>query len=226
MSGVSPAPDQLKNRPNLRFGSDYLHGPPRAPELHVGCNTLPDPPYPMPSRLRHEADTLRGWLACDQDLRFFLESGACSLRDQPVPSPESFDAQTRMMQYLLRIDSMALAWKARVVNPVESVGSWTLAADLLAGRAVPGDITPDVSEEVLMAWVVDRAGGALLAVAPAGGTEEDITVAATYPDALDEIAGLIRNLLDAQYAWTFAVFGTEPPPEQADLARALRGLRL
>lgn len=205
--------------------ADYLGSPPRAPELHLGYNTLPDPPYPMPSRLRHGADTVGGWLACDQDLRSFLESGARSLRGQPVPPRESFDTQTRMMQYLMRIDSMALAWKARTVDPTENVGAWTLAADLLAGRAVPGDITPDVSGEAILAWVVDRSGRVLLAAAPVGGTEDDITVAEAVPGAPDEIAGLVRDILDAQYAWTLAAFGAEPPPERADLARALRNLK-
>ncbi|HEY1706023.1 MAG TPA: hypothetical protein VGG75_40600, partial [Trebonia sp.] len=58
-----------------------------------------------------------------------------------------------MMQYLLRVDSMALAWKARTSDPAESVDAWTLAADLFSGRAGPeDDITvrqpdPDTHDE-------------------------------------------------------------------------------
>jgi hypothetical protein len=44
--------------------ADYLGNPPGSPAFHIGYNTLPDPPYPMPSRVYHDLDTLDGWLAC------------------------------------------------------------------------------------------------------------------------------------------------------------------
>lgn len=202
--------------------ADYLSDPPEAPEIHLGYNTLPDPPYPLPSRIQHGTETLSGWLGCDQDLRSFLESGIRSMRAQPVPSRESFDTQVRMMQYLMRIDAMALVWKARVVDPTQSVGAWTLAADVLAGRADSDDIASIHSGEMLIIWAADRTGGALTAMALVGGTEHDVTVAEA--DAPDEIIGLVGGLLDAQHAWTLAAFGAEPPPERADLARALRDM--
>ncbi|HUN32092.1 MAG TPA: hypothetical protein VMU95_08720 [Trebonia sp.] len=200
----------------------YLDEAPKAPAFHIGYNTLPDPPYPMPSRICHQQDTQEAWLGCGQDLSVFLESGARSLRAQPVPDGDSLDEQARIMQYLLRIDAMALAWKAHMVQPTRSVASWTLAADLLAGKAAPADIGPEGSEEALVTWAIDRAGMALLAWAPVNGAEDDIAVAAGAVAAPGDIAGLLGEVLHAQYAWTVATFGTEPPAAISSLTDILR----
>jgi hypothetical protein len=205
--------------------ADYLGNPPASPAFHIGYNTLPDPPYPMPSRIRHDLDTLDGWLACGQDVHLFLEAGLRSLRAHPVADPASFDDQTRLVHYLLRTDAMALAWRARVVHPTQSVAAWTLAADLLAGRAGPGDLTPDASEAVIVTVAVDRAGATLLAYASSTGTQDDILVAGTSGSAMDDVAVPLRDLLDAQHAWAIATFGTQPPPGKSALAQALRNLR-
>lgn len=47
-----------------------------------------------------------------------------------------------MMQRMLRMDSIALAWQAWMILPIESVASWTLTADILAGRTDPTDLDP------------------------------------------------------------------------------------
>jgi hypothetical protein len=204
--------------------ANYLGGPPGSPAFHIGYNTLPDPPYPMPSRIWHDLDTLDGWLACGQDLHMFLEIGLESLRAQPVPDPASFDDQTRLIQYLMRTDAMALVWKAHMVQPTQSVAAWTLTADLLAGRAVPGDLAPDASEAILVTVTVDRAGATLLAYVPCDGTEEDIIVAAATGSGVDDVALPLHDLLDAQYTWTTACFGTQPPAGSDALVQAIRGL--
>ncbi len=204
--------------------ADHLGVPMGSPAFHIGYNTLPDPPYPMPARILHDLDTLGGWLACGQDLGLFLEIGLRSLHAHPVPDAASFDDQTRLIQYLMRTDAMALAWRARMVDPAQSVAAWTLTADLLAGRAGPGDLTADASEQVLVIVAVDRAGATLLAYAPSAGTQDDITVARATGSAMDGVAVPLRDLLDAQHAWTSACFGNQSPHGEAALAQALRRL--
>jgi len=203
--------------------ADYLGRPPQSPEFHFGCNLLPDPPYPMPSRIRHDIETLDGWLACGQDLHLFLKVGVRSLRTHPAPDPAGFDDPTRLVYYLLRTDAMSLVWRARVVHPTASVAAWTLAADLLAGRADPDDLTSDASEAVLVSVTVDRADTTLFACAPYDGTEDDILVSTATGSAMDDVALPLRTLLHAQHEWTTACFGT-PPPGNTALAQAIQDL--
>jgi hypothetical protein len=61
-----------------------------------------------------------------------------------------------------------------------------------------------------VAVAVDRAGNALAGQIPAGGTSADIEI--TDDEAPDDeaIAGLLRDVLLAQYEWTAAVFGLVP----------------
>jgi hypothetical protein len=188
--------------------ADYLGAPPPAPRLHLGQNTLPDPPFPLASHIAFPAVD-GGWEKCGEDLPTFLAASARSLRAQPVPASSVFSEQQRMMQRMLRMDSIALAWQARMILPVESVPSWTLTADILAGRADPTDLDPDDSNPALLTWVVDRSGTALLAWTPADGAADQIAVS----DALDHddpIIALLADLLDAQYTWTVAAFGAVP----------------
>lgn len=210
--------------------ADYLSEAPPAPAFHAGYNTLPDPPFPLTAQVWHGIDTQAGWQACEQDLRLFLESGAASLRARPPADAGAYDEQTRAMQYLLRLDAMALAWRARHFSPTDSVAAWTLTADLLAGKAGPGDFSPEVAGESVIVWAVDRCGGSLLAWVPLGGTEDDIFVLAPGIDehdteaAEDDFAALLRQVLDAQCAWTLATFGADPPPHIAPVAASLRNL--
>jgi hypothetical protein len=201
----------------------YLDEPPASPGIFIGHNTMPDPPYPMPARAEH-FDTAEAWRTCGGDLYFFLESGLSALRAQPVPQASDFEEEIRRLQYLLRIDSMALAWRALSIDPASSVASWTLAADLFAGRATREDLTPDVATPTLATWAVDRAGTALLAVAPFGGTEDDITVEEAPDPAPDRVPHLLSDILSQQYSWTMTVFGSQPPPGLEQAADALRHL--
>jgi hypothetical protein len=201
--------------------ADYLAGPPGSPAFHIGYNTLADPPCPIASQLCLDLDTLDGWLACGQDLHLFLGVGLESLRAHPIPDPASFDNQARLITYFNRTDAMALAWRARMIHPAQSVAAWTLTADLLAGRAGLGDLSPNVCEAVLVTVAVDRAGATLLAYAPSGGTGADIIVAGATGSAMDDVAPPLRDLLNAQHAWTTAAFA-EAPPERTSLAQALQ----
>jgi hypothetical protein len=199
--------------------ADYLGSAPESPSFHLGYNTLPDPPCPIASHLWHGLDTRDAWRGCGQDLHLFLEVGLESLRAHPVPDPACFDAYARLIAHFNRTDAMGLVWRARMIYPAESVAAWTLTADLLAGRASPGDLTPDVCEAVLVTVAVDRAGATLLAYAPSGGTEDDIIVADAAGSAMDDVAPLLRDLLNAQHAWTTAAYA-DAPPEAAALAQA------
>jgi hypothetical protein len=186
--------------------AEYLDAPPRAPFLHMGQNTLPDPPFPMASAV-HFADLTDGWRQFAPDLVGLLAAGARSLRSAHVPDGAAYSEPTQKLQKLLRLDSIALACEARAIEPTESVAGWTLAADVLAGRRDPQDLDLDIARPSVVTWVVDRAGTALLGWAPASGTAGDITVTANeVPD--HPVIGQLRQILDTQYAWTTAVFGS------------------
>lgn len=108
-----------------------------------------------------------------------------------------------------------------MIHPAQSVAAWTLTADLLAGRAGADDLTPSVCEAVLVTVAVDRAGATLLAYAPSDGKEDDIIVAEATGSAMDDVAPSLRDLLNAQHAWTTAAFA-DALPERASLAQALQ----
>ena len=152
-----------------------------APRLHLGQNTLPDPPFPMPAEVPFGGEPGLGWLECGQSLPAFLRSGIAAVRSQPIPDSSSYSEQVRIAQRVMRFDSIALAWH----DP---------------GRA-PGPV---------VALAVDRAGNALAGWLPDGGTGADIEVTDDVPAADDLIAGLLRELLQAQYEWTSTVFGLVP----------------
>jgi hypothetical protein len=157
------------------------------PGLHLGQNTMPDPPFPMTAQVPF-GDLSEGWREAGEDLGAFLELGARTLRDQPKPHISCYTMQVRLLQYVLRFDSIALAWDARLVGQADGVA----------------------------AWVVDRAGNTLAGLAPADaavladGTVPGITVRADLLDPDDQVIPLLRDLLDAQYEWTTSVFGISP----------------
>jgi hypothetical protein len=62
----------------------------------------------------------------------------------------------------------------------------------------------------MVAVVVDRAGNALAGRIPADGTAADIQVIDNTPGGDDVVAGLLRDVLLAQYEWTSTVFGLVP----------------
>jgi hypothetical protein len=189
--------------------AEYLPDPPSVPRLHLGQNTLPDPPFPLSSHIPYAIPD-GAWDNCGRDLLVFLESGAQSMRAQPTPDGAAFSQQHRMMQRLLRMDAIALALKAQTLRATDSVANWTLAADALAGSVDPADLDEADGVASVAAWAADRAGTSLLGWGPLGGTSEQIAVSDDL--ALDDpVIMLLREILDAQYAWTTKVFGSGPP---------------
>jgi hypothetical protein len=188
--------------------TEYVAATPPVPRLHLGHNTLPNPPSPVVGHIAFPV-VEGAWQRCGQHLFAFLASAARSLREQPKPPGSVFSEQHRTLQRLLRIDSIAMVWEVRMLLPTESVAGWTLAADVLAGRVGRQDLDASVAEPALAVWAADRAGAALLMWAPAGGTAEDIACDEDLLDADDPIVAHLTDVLDAQYAWTSAVFGTD-----------------
>jgi hypothetical protein len=189
--------------------AEYLPEPPSSPRLHLGQNTLPDPPFPLSSHIPYGIPD-GAWDNCGRDLLTFLESGAQSMRDQPTPDGAAFSTEHRMMQRMLRMDSIALAWTAQTLRATDSVANWTLTADALAGKINPADLESADGVPSVAAWATDRMGAALLGWVPIGGTGSQVRV--TNDLSLDDpVIALLREILDAQYAWTTAVFGCGPP---------------
>jgi hypothetical protein len=176
------------------------------PRLHLGQNTLPNPPFPMSSHLAFP-DVPGAWEACGKNLLVFLEAGARSLRIQSIPPVSEFGEEHRMLRKLLRTDSIAMALRVRYVMPTESVEGWTATADALAGRLSLYDLDPEVAGDAYVVWGVDRAGTAILMWAPAGSTEEDIGSLREFLKPEDPIVAHLMEVLDAQYTWTSKVFG-------------------
>jgi hypothetical protein len=160
--------------------AEYAGTAPPVPYLHLGHNTLPNPPFPMAAQVPF-GDLSEGWRECGEDLAAFLQAGARALRDQPVPDISAYSEQIRILQRVLRFDSIAMVWH-----------------------------DPGSAAFSLVALVVDRAGNALAGRIPAGGTAADIEMTGDEPTAGDAIADLLRDVLLAQYEWTSAVFGLVP----------------
>jgi hypothetical protein len=150
------------------------------PHLHLGQNTLPNPPFPMAAMVPF-GDLSEGWQECGEDLAMFLKAGARTLRNQPIPDVSSYSERIRTIQRALRFDSLAMVWH----DPARTAFS-------------------------MVAVVVDRAGNALAGRIPAGGTAPDIQVIDDTAAGDHVIAGLLRDVLLAQYEWTSTVFGLVP----------------
>ncbi|MGH3264259.1 MAG: hypothetical protein ACRDNS_19940 [Trebonia sp.] len=160
--------------------AEYTGTVPTVPQLHLGQNTLPDPPFPMAAMVPF-GDLSEGWRECDEDVAAFLRVGARTLLNQPLPAISAYSERIRTLQRVLRFDSIAMAWH----DPGRSAFS-------------------------IVAVVVDRAGNALTGHIPAGGTSADIRVIDSQPSGDDLIIGLLRDVLLAQYEWTSKVFGLVP----------------
>ena len=150
------------------------------PHLHLGQNTLPNPPFPMAAMVPF-GDLSEGWQECGEDLAMFLRAGARTLRNQPIPDVSAYSERIRTLQRILRFDSIAMVWH----DPARVGFS-------------------------MVAVVVDRSGNALAGRIPAGGTSADIQVIGDPPSGDDVIIGLLRDVLLAQYEWTSTVFGLVP----------------
>lgn len=160
--------------------AEYAGAPLPAPRLHLGQNTLPDPPFPMPAHVPF-GDLTRGWLECDESLARFLQAGITALRRQPIPDISDFREEVRILQRVLRFDSIAMAWH----DP---------------GRAMFS----------MVALAVDRAGNALAGRLPPGCGAAGIEVTAEEAPGDDTIVALLHEVLQAQYEWTAAAFGRVP----------------
>lgn len=189
--------------------TEYVDAPLQAPRLHLGQNTLPHPPLPLPAYVPF-GDLSEGWQECGKDLISFLKAGARSLRAQAIPDISEYSQQIRILQKVLRFDAIAMVWEGRMMRPADSVASWSLAADVLAGRRDPAGSDPAIAVPAVVTWVVDRAGTSLLGWYPAAGTCADIQIIGDAVTADDRIVALLRDVLLAQYAWTSTVFGLVP----------------
>jgi len=160
--------------------AEYAGAPPPVPRLHLGQNTLPDPPFPMAAEVPF-GDLSQGWQECHQNLAAFLQSGVMALRSQPIPDISAYSEQIRILQRVLRFDSIAMVWR----DPARTMFS-------------------------LVALAVDRAGNALAGWLPDGGSVPDIEVTDKRSIADDVIVALLHELLQAQYKWTTTAFGLVP----------------
>ncbi|MGH3278217.1 MAG: hypothetical protein ACRDNW_03675 [Trebonia sp.] len=150
------------------------------PRLHLGQNTLPDPPFPLPAQVPF-GDLSLGWLECDESLAAFLQTGIVTLRGQPIPDISDYREEIRILQRVLRFDSIAMVWH-----------------------------DPDRAMYSMVALAVDRAGNAIAGRLPAGATTEDIEVIDDKPADDAMIVALLHEVLQAQYDWTTTAFGLVP----------------
>jgi hypothetical protein len=187
--------------------AEYTGIPLPAPRLHLGQNTLPNPPFPMSANVPFP-DLTEDWLECGEDLIKFLEMGARNLRIQPIPEISAFPQQVRILQRVLRFDSIAMVLADQMIWPADNVARWSLAADVLARRRDAGE--PDLACPTRLACAVDRAGNALLGGLTADDTQATIEITGGGVTTDDRIVALLRDVLLAQYAWTSAVFGEVP----------------
>ena len=160
--------------------AEYAGTAPPVPRLHLGQNTLPNPPFPMAAEVPF-GDLSQGWQECQQSLATFLQAGVMALRSQPIPDISAYGEQIRILQRVLRFDSIAMVWH----DP---------------GRAMFS----------LVALAVDRAGNALAGWLPDGGGATDIEVSDDESATDDIIVALLHELLQAQYDWTTTAFGLVP----------------
>jgi hypothetical protein len=177
------------------------------PRLHLGLNTLPDPPVPIvahvPLAIPEDA-----WPSCDEDLLAFLDTAGRMLSNQ-WPSPDSaFDPATRNPRRMLRPDSIALVWKARMVVAADGDASLILVRELMEGSELDQSyLDPTIGRPGLMAWAIDRAGFGLLAWSIADVPDGPISVGDEVLDPDDEVFRLLATILATQYAWASHTFG-------------------
>ena len=158
--------------------TEYFDTQTPMPHLHLGQNTLPNPPFPMSTEI-YFGDFSEEWRERGQDIAAFLRAGVDALRSQPIPDISAFSEETRLLQRVLRFDSIVMAWRD-AEHPAFS----------------------------LVALAVDRAGNFLAGRVPDSGTEADIEVTDEAPDARDKaFLVLLHELLQAQYDWTTTAFG-------------------
>ena len=188
--------------------TEYLCNPPTAPRLHLGLNTLPDPPLPIaahvPFAIQEDA-----WQRCGEDLLAFLNAGRRSLSDQPRPRTSAFSPPRQSLQRSMRPDSIVLAWNAAVIVAADGDTSLILVRELMEGS--PPDLNhlePAVVRPGLAAWAVDRGGFAVFAWTCTDVAGGPVTVGEEVLDPDDEVFKLLAAILAAQYGWMSGAFGS------------------
>jgi hypothetical protein len=183
--------------------------PSRQARLFFGLNTLPDRPFPLVAYIRFP--TAPGsWKACGGNVVGFLEAGARSIRDHPVPPPSTFGPEYHRVQRLLRQDAIVMSYPAYMVLPQEDPGGRALLANLVEGYLRPGDLELSPAARLIdLVWAVERSGTRLIMAAPPDADGEEVILLKN-----DEFGGggtvvldLLADLLDAHYTWTCKVFG-------------------
>jgi hypothetical protein len=176
--------------------ADYADVVPPVPRLHLGQNTLPNPPFPMAARVPF-VELTESWDQCDGTLAAFLAVGARHLRNLPIPKASAYTQPARILQRVLRFDSIAIAWPSpSALDPcVADAG-----AEPGLGLGMPTVITV----------AVDRASNALYGWMPQAGPTAEIELTGEGLTASDPIVALLHDVLLAQYEWTCKVFGPVP----------------
>jgi hypothetical protein len=188
--------------------TEYLCDPPAAPRVHLGLNTLPDPPLPIAAHVPF-AIPEDAWQRCGEDLLAFLNAGSTLLSGQQRPRTSEFGPATRTMQRLMRPDSIVLAWKATMIVAADSETSLILVRELMEGNQRDlNHLDPAIVRPGLAGWAVDRAGLAVFAWARADAAGNQVTVGDEVLDPDDEVFRLLAAILAAQSAWTSDTFGS------------------
>ena len=186
--------------------TEYLCELPAAPRLHLGLNTLPDPPLPItahvPFAIQEDA-----WQRCGEDLLAFLNAGSRSLNGQPRPRTSAFSPPTQTLQRLMRPDSIVLVWKATVIAADDGDTSLILVRELMEGSQPDlNHLDPAIVRPGLAAWAVDRAGFAVFAWARTDSPGSPVTVGEEVLDPDDEVFRPLAAILAAQYGSTSGTF--------------------
>ncbi|YCK34981.1 hypothetical protein ACNF49_13115 [Actinomadura sp. ATCC 39365] len=187
-----------------RVAHGALTGPSESagwPRLFLGYNTLPDPPFPLVGYLQYELAPPAGEL----DLPALLRTMADSMRAQPVPPETAFDESRRRVATAMRVDAMVVVAPAPALAPTEGQVAWRPPAHREGPRRL-STAHRDGAWEPAAALAVDREGARVLLVAgrSAEGGRIGPRQSAERPDTA--LAGLLGEVLDAQFAWTKAAF--------------------
>jgi hypothetical protein len=180
--------------------AEYVGTALSAPRVHLGQNTLPNPPLPLATQVPF-GDLTEGWRECGEDLFRFLETGARTLRTQPTPDISVYSQQVRILQRVLRFDSIAMVWQEQMGQPANSGANRSSRSE----RESSSDPAPGAPVVI----AVDRAGTALLGWINTAKRGTNIEIAGGIT-ADNPIIARLQDVLLAQYDWISAVFGVVP----------------
>jgi hypothetical protein len=177
--------------------TEYLHAPSAVPRLHLGLNTLPDPPLPIAAHVPLSIPEDR-WRRCEEDLLAFLDGLVTWWSGQPPPRQSAFGPVVRTMP-LLRPDSIVLAWKASMIMAADGDASVILVRELMDdGQTYVTNLDPAIVKPALAAWAVDRGGFSVFAWARTDLAGSLVSVGDEVLDPDDEVFQLLAAILAAQ----------------------------